>query len=117
MNWRNHDQGLGWRPHRPLRRLDKRLRAAFCRFIRVNDRFLPLEGYTARKDLFGVPYDWRTATAFIDTSHRSFCELVELSYARNDAQKVTIVGYSCGNFNLQIFLTDASDCGVEAEVH
>jgi lecithin-cholesterol acyltransferase len=67
--------------------------------------FFHSKGYTVRKDLFAAPYDWRTAPVFIDAFHRSFRELVERSYDLNDGQKVTIVGYSCGGFNLQIFLT------------
>jgi lecithin-cholesterol acyltransferase len=67
--------------------------------------FMCLKAYTIRKDLFGAPYNWLTTPVFIDAFHRPFRELVELSYAQNDGQKVTIVGYSCGGFNLQICLT------------
>lgn len=63
-------------------------------------------GYTIQKDLFTAPYDWRFAPAGLtDDYWLKLQALIEEAYAMNENQKLTIIGYSCGGFNVQQFLT------------
>lgn len=68
--------------------------------------YLKGKGYTVKKDLFGVPYDWRLA---IDTLRETFFpqlkELIEYAYESNCKQPVVLLGYSCGGLCLQNFFT------------
>lgn len=64
------------------------------------------KGYVLKKDLFGVPYDWRLA---LDPLREQFFpqlkQLVEEAYSKNGNQKVVILGYSCGGLMLHNFFT------------
>lgn len=61
--------------------------------------------YEVGKNLFIAPYDWRFAPAFIDSFWPDLENLVEKAHKINE-MKVTIMGYSCGGFNLHHFLTE-----------
>lgn len=63
-------------------------------------------GYTIKKDIFGAPYDWRLAMAGLEKNFFPKLKgLIEHAYDTNENQRVTILGYSCGGFCIQRFLT------------
>ncbi|OHT04951.1 Lecithin:cholesterol acyltransferase family protein [Tritrichomonas foetus] len=61
-------------------------------------------GYVVGKNLFVAPYDWRFAPAAIYDFWPQLQNLIELAHSSNN-MKVTLMGYSCGGFNLHHFLT------------
>ena len=63
-------------------------------------------GYTLRKDLFGVPYDWRLTIVGLDSLWPRLTKLIERAFARNGNQKVTLFGYSNGAMVVQHFLNE-----------
>ncbi|EAX93591.1 Lecithin:cholesterol acyltransferase family protein [Trichomonas vaginalis G3] len=68
--------------------------------------YLKAKGYTVKKDLFGVPYDWRLAMdALRSTFFPQLKALIEEAYEKNDRKAVVVLGYSCGGLCLQNFLT------------
>jgi len=67
-------------------------------------------GYIVKKDLFGAPYDWRLAISGLEKSFfPKLKRLIEQAYDLNAYEKVTLVGYSCGGFCIQRFLTKYVD--------
>ena len=62
-------------------------------------------GYTLKKDLYVIPYDWRLAPTFIDSVYEGYEELIYKAYEENDHQKVTLFGFSMGGYVTQQFLT------------
>lgn len=66
-------------------------------------------GYEIRKDLFGVPYDWRNAPGNIDYIYPMIKDLIEQAYHINDNQKVCVLGYSLGCWVTHYFLTHFVD--------
>jgi lecithin-cholesterol acyltransferase len=78
-------------------------------------RYFEDQGYAMRQNLFPAPYDWRLAPVGIDPWYSSFKDLVEKAYIMNNQTKVTIVGYSAGGFNLEIFLTEKVDASWKNE--
>ena len=67
--------------------------------------FFLTHGYRMKKDLYAAPYDWRIAPAGIDEFWGQLHDLIIEAYLKNGNTKVTILGYSCGAFNLHHFLT------------
>ena len=68
--------------------------------------FFKSKGYTVKKDLFGAPYDWTLALAGIEhTFYPQLKNLIEHAYDLNNGEKVTLLGFSCGGFCIQRFLT------------
>ena len=63
-------------------------------------------GYTLRKDLLGVPYDWRLTLVGLDALWPRMTKLIERAYTRNGNQKVTMLGYSNGAMVVQHFLNE-----------
>lgn len=63
------------------------------------------KGYRLKKDLFGVPYDWRLTIIGLDSLWPKFTKLVEKAYKKNNNQKVTLLGFSNGALVIQHFLT------------
>lgn len=66
-------------------------------------------GYEVKKDLFGVPYDWRNAPGNIEYIYPMMKELIEQAYHSNGNQKVCILGYSLGCWVTHYFLTQKVD--------
>ena len=68
--------------------------------------YLKSKGYTIKKNLFGVPYDWRLAIAGLEKDFfPKLKSLIEKSFEIN-SQSSTIFGFSCGGFLLQRFLSN-----------
>ena len=61
-------------------------------------------GYEVERNLFVAPYDWRFAPAGIYDFWPQLHDLIERAHKINN-MKVTVMGYSCGGFNLHHFLT------------
>jgi lecithin-cholesterol acyltransferase len=69
-------------------------------------KYLKDKGYTIKKDLFGSPYDWRLAmSGLAETFFPKLKALIEEAYTKNENQKVTVLGYSCGGMCIQQFFT------------
>lgn len=66
-------------------------------------------GYEVKKNLFGVPYDWRNAPYNIDYIYPMMKDLIEQAYILNDNQKVCLLGYSLGCWVTHHFLTKIVD--------
>lgn len=68
-------------------------------------KFMKERGYVVRKNLFGVPYDWRLGPAGHKTTslYSDLKQLIEDAYSINK-KKVTILGYSLGGMMLSQFL-------------
>lgn len=68
------------------------------------------KGYTIKKDLFGVPYDWRLALDPLrETFFPQLKQLIENAYSSNGNQNVVVLGYSCGGLMLHNFFTTYVD--------
>ncbi|EAX96874.1 lcat-prov protein, putative [Trichomonas vaginalis G3] len=65
-------------------------------------------GYEIKKDLFLVPYDFRISPAFSSEFHEDLKSLIENASKLNN-QKVTLFGFSLGDFNSQYFLQNKVD--------
>jgi len=65
--------------------------------------------YVVKKSLFGAPYDWRMAIMGLGDYFEKLKSLVMKAYKLNGNTKVAMVGYSCGGFLLQHFLTEKVD--------
>lgn len=66
--------------------------------------FYKSKGYQIGKDLLTAPYDWRFAPVAIYEFCPNMKKLVEKAYKIN-GEKVTIMGFSCGGYILQRFLS------------
>lgn len=67
-------------------------------------QYFKSRGYKVGQNLFIAPYDWRMAPVVIDSFSSQMKELIEKAVKIN-GEKVTIMGYSCGGYTLQQFLT------------
>ena len=73
-------------------------------FAKAIDTFKK-NGYTLKKDLYVIPYDWRLAPVFIDEVYQGIEDIVHRAYEENGQQKVTIFGFSMGGFVTQQFMS------------
>lgn len=63
------------------------------------------KGYVTGETLFGAPYDWRFGMAGQHTLYPKLKDLVETAYAKNEGEKVCLIGHSLGGFIAHEFLT------------
>jgi lecithin-cholesterol acyltransferase len=63
------------------------------------------QGYVAKQDLWGAPYDWRLVPAFLDDFFNQLKYLIEDIYSRNAKQRVALFACSAGGFMTYLFLT------------
>lgn len=67
-------------------------------------QYFKSHGYVVGENLFITPYDWRFAPVAIHDFWPRLQEIIERAHRINN-EKVTVMGYSCGGYNLHHFLT------------
>lgn len=69
-------------------------------------KYMKKRGYVVRKNLFGIPYDWRLGPAGLKTTsfYADLKHLIEDVYTINNNRKITFLGYSLGGMILSRFL-------------
>ena len=61
-------------------------------------------GYERGKNIFGIPYDWRTGTFQHDSLYTGMAKVIEKAYKNNGNERVILFGHSLGCNVIHFFL-------------